>query len=133
MSALPLPSPNGDSIVKIPPREWKELCDRLSRSHEGWLASLTTVKRGKKAEREASNLPLTGLVYETRTRSFQISLDEFTHSVKHPAHVWLRIGADGADKGLDIQSADATHTLLEFRSAKPTEMVDGLAPPLPGA
>ncbi|HTO74487.1 MAG TPA: DUF5335 family protein [Thermoanaerobaculia bacterium] len=129
MTALaPLAPTNADRLLRVPPPDWAECFDRLSRSHEGWLATLTTFDEARGEQIEARGLPLGGVVYEAPTKAVEIRLGPLAHSVTDVSRVWLRVGADGAEKALELASADATHALLEFRSALPTEMVNGLAP-----
>lgn len=115
-----------DRIVRIAPQDWEDCFDRFSRSHEGWLATLTTVGAESGMQTEARDLPLGGVVPEPRMKAVSIRLGPLDHFVNHPSSVWLRVGPDGAEKALEIEAADATRTLLEFRSALPTEMVDGI-------
>jgi hypothetical protein len=121
------PSREHDRIVRIAPQDWRGCFDQFSRSHEGWLATLTVIGADTGVQTEAREVPLAGVVQEPRMKSISICLGSLTHSVTAPSSVWLRVGPDGAEKALEIEAADATRTILEFRSALPTEMVDGIA------
>jgi Family of unknown function (DUF5335) len=115
-----------DRIIPIAPQDWRSCFDRFSRSHEGWLATLT-VCGPQTCQTEARDLPFAGVVQEPSRKAIWIRLGSLAHFAGKPTAVWLRIGHDGAEKALGIETTNAT-ALLEFRSALPTEMVDGIAP-----
>jgi hypothetical protein len=118
---------------EIPRSEWNSFFDRFSRQHEGWLATLEILGKDIGAQEEAHDLPLEGLSLasgENDTEAISIDLgntpdDHVTHAVIEPAHVWLEQTAEGANAALEIEASDGTQTLLRFRSALPSEMVDG--------
>lgn len=116
-----------DRISTIAREDWRECFEGLSRSHEGWLASLS--HRGGEAgtRTQVRDLPLVGIVQDPKLGEVSIRLGPLVHFVRKPSRVWLRIGPDGAEKALGIEAEDGS-LLLEFRSALPAEMVDGIAP-----
>jgi hypothetical protein len=79
-------------------------------------------------------LPLEGLSLvsgENEAEAISIELgstpdDHVSHSVIQPAHVWLEQTTEGANAALEIEATDGTQSLLRFRSALPSEMVDGV-------
>jgi hypothetical protein len=117
-----------DRIVPIVPQDWKVCFEEFSRSHEGWLATLTAIDAETGLQVEARDLPLAGVVEEPRNKAISIRLGPLTHFVASPSGVWLRIGPDGGEKALEIGAQNGARTVLEFRSGLPTEMVDGIAP-----
>ena len=116
-----------DRIVRIAPQDWHGCFDQFSRSHEGWLTTLAIVGAETGIQIEARDLPLRGVVLEPLAKAVSIRVGPLGHFVRDPSSVWLRIGPDGAEKTLEIEDADGTRTILQFRSALPTEMVDGIA------
>ena len=126
-SAKP-PSGKRDRTVRIAPVDWQSCFDRLSRSHRGWLATLAVSDAPWKRKVKARNVPFAGVVQEPLQRAIWVRLGPLGHFVDDPSAVWMWIGPDGAEKALGIESADGAYTVLSFRSALPTEMVDGLAP-----
>lgn len=121
-------APRRDRIVPIVPQDWKTCFEEFSRSHEGWLATLTTIDAETGLQVQARDLPLAGVVEEPRNKAVSIRLGPLTHFVGSPSGVWLRIGPDDAEKALEIGAEDGARAILEFRSSLPTEMVDGIAP-----
>jgi hypothetical protein len=119
---------------EIPGDEWTTFFDTFSRQHEGWLASVEIFGSNVGAQKEASNLPLEGVMLASGSgepQAITISLgknpdDHVSHTVLQPTHVWLEQTTDGANAALEIESADETKTLLRFRSPISAEMVDGV-------
>jgi hypothetical protein len=119
---------------EIPHDEWRSFFDVFSRQHEGWLATLEIFGPEIGAQEEAHQLPLEGVTIasgDTEPEAISISLgktpeDHVSHTVVEPAHVWLEQTTDGANAALEIESANEVKTLLRFRSAVPSEMVDGV-------
>jgi hypothetical protein len=116
---------------EIPHDSWKEFFDGFSRRHQGWLATVE-VLGAVGAQTEARELPLEGIsVNDHSGKSIDISLGPpgkgVSHVVAKPSHVRIE-EEGGADRALQIESADGETTLVTFRSAIPPEMVDGLLP-----
>jgi uncharacterized protein DUF5335 len=119
---------------EIPRDEWTTFFDTFSRQHEGWLATLEVLATNIGAQEEARDLPLEGITVaskESAPETIAISLgkaagDHVTHTITDPARIWLEQTSQGANAALGIESADAVKTLLRFRSALPSEMVDGV-------
>ena len=119
---------------EIPRPEWNSFFDAFSRQHEGWLATLEVFAPDLGAQEEARELPLEGVSIASgnnAAESIAINLgkdpqDHITHTVTAPEHVWLEQTSEGANAALEIESANETKTLLRFRSALPSEMIDGV-------
>jgi hypothetical protein len=119
---------------EIPREEWKTFFDTFSRQHEGWLATLEVLGTEIGAQKEARDLPLEGITAAlegTSPGTIAISLgktpeDHVTHTISGPSRVWLEQTSEGANAALEIESADEVKTLLRFRSALLSEMVDGV-------
>jgi hypothetical protein len=79
----------------------------------------------------ALELPLQGVVADTRGGNITIQLgelpDDVGHAVRNARRVWVELGDDDAEAAVEIESADGTKAILELRSAVSPEMVDGLA------
>lgn len=124
--------------TEIPAREWTAFCDAFSRRHQGWLAKLSVLDPKLGAQVEAAELPLQGVVADPRGLGIAISLgerpDDVEHAVRHPRRVWVELAGerDEGEEALEIESADGTRAILEFRGAFLPETVDGLAPSRPG-
>jgi hypothetical protein len=100
---------------------------------------LTVLDSRLGAQVVALELPLQGVVADTRGRNITIQLgelpDDVGHAVRNATRVWVELGDDDAEAAVEIESADGTKAILEFRSAVSPEMVDGLAqtPPYGGS
>ena len=122
---------------EIPRPEWNNFFDSFSRQHEGGLATLEVLGTEIGAQEEAHELPLEGVsigsgINEPETIAISIGRtpdDHISHTITKPEHVWLEQTDEGADAALEIESADATKTLLRFRSPVPPEYVDGVVLP----
>ena len=122
------------STQEIAPEQWKPFLDTFTRQHEGWLVTLEVFGSDIGAQQEASELPLEGISVasggdERKTIAISIGKDEadhLTHTVNAPTRLWLEQTPEGANAALEIESEDQTKTLLRFRSALPSAMVDGV-------
>jgi hypothetical protein len=116
---------------------WTSFFDAFSRTHQGWLMKLTVLDPKLGAQMEALELPLQGVVADARGGNITIMLGkrptDVEHAVRNARRVWVELGDDDAEAAVEIESADGTKAILEFRSAVLPEMVDGLAQtPPPG-
>ena len=125
--------------TEIPSSEWTSFCDAFSRRHQGWLVRLSVLDPRLGAQVEATDMPLQGIVADPRGLGIAIQLgerpDDVEHAVRRPKRVWVELAGerDEAEAALEIESADGTRAILEFRGAVLPEMVDGLASTLPTA
>ena len=119
--------------TEVPAREWTAFFDSFSRRHQGWLVRLSVLDPRLGAQVEAVELPLQGIVADAHGRGVTIQLgarpDDLEHSVRHPRRVWVELAGerDEAEAAIEIESADGTRAILEFRCAALPETVDGLA------
>jgi hypothetical protein len=119
---------------EIPRDDWKSFFDTFSRQHEGWLATLEILGKDIGAQKEGDELPLTGVSLASggdEPETISINLggapdDHVSHAIVGPTRVWLQQTTAGANAALEIEASDGTQTLLRFRSALPSEMVDGV-------
>jgi hypothetical protein len=119
---------------EIPRDEWKEFCDRFSREHEGWLATVEVLDESVGAQIEAEDLPLEGISADPKGsvgKAIEIFLKAepnrtLTHFVSDPTHLWVLSTDEGAERALEVE-APAGKTILRFRSAMRADMVDGIA------
>ena len=118
---------------EIDQAEWTSFFDAFSRQHNGWLVTIeaTGTEIGPKIERQ--NLRLRRLTWQPQESVISVALEtqtlgHLTHIVARPTHVRVEQASTGADTALQIQSIDASSTLIRFRSAALPESLDGLAP-----
>jgi hypothetical protein len=113
--------------------EWAAFFDSFSLRHQGWLVTVEVFSSDIGAQVEARELPLQGITAELKREgedAISIIVGEspeqhVTHTIIAPARVILKRTEEGADEAIEIESAGRT-TLVRFRSAVPTEMVDGI-------
>jgi hypothetical protein len=113
--------------------EWAAFFDSFSLRHQGWLVTVEVFGSDIGAQVEARELPLQGITAELKREGEDaISIivgdtpeQHVTHTIGAPARVILKRSEEGADEAIEIESAART-TLVRFRSAVPTEMVDGI-------
>jgi len=116
--------------IEIPRREWNDRLDEFSRVHEGWPVALGILGEPIGAQPEFRLLSLAGVTAEPcdgGTISITAALPEggfFTHTIHSPVHVFIEATDAGADAALEIESADGTKAILQFRIAP---AVPGLA------
>jgi Family of unknown function (DUF5335) len=123
-----------ETSVRVPPEIWGMFLDGFSRTHSGWLSTLSIVGASVGAQVEARNIPLEGITARHRAgEPILISLGyspdrRIEHQVDRPSEVWVELSPTGAEAALEIVSADGTRTILQFRAAPRPEAVDGIAP-----
>jgi len=113
--------------------EWPAFFDSFSLRHQGWLVTVEVFGSDIGAQVEARELPLQGITAELKREGENaISIivgdtqeHHVTHTIAAPTRVILKRTEEGADEAIEIESAART-TLVRFRSAVPTEMVDGI-------
>jgi hypothetical protein len=118
---------------EIPNAEWPGFFDSFSRRHRGWLVTMEAFGPEIGDQIEARELPLEGVTLESNDpgrREIDIFIgstpdSRISHKIVDATHVRVKQTDGGADEVLEIES-DGVTTLLRFRSAIQTELVDGL-------
>lgn len=115
---------------QIPREEWSAFLEGFSRRHEGWLVSVRFLSPAVGWMVESHQLALQGVSSDREGSSISVHLGaspgpHVGHVISRPQDVWVE-EEDGVEKGVEVESADGTKMLLEFRIAVPPEMVDGL-------
>jgi Family of unknown function (DUF5335) len=115
---------------QIPREEWSEFLAGFSRRHEGWLVSVRFLSPAVGWMVESHQLALQGVSSDREGSSISVHLGaspgpHVGHVISRPRDVWVE-EEEGVEKGVEVESADGTKMLLEFRIAVPPEMVDGL-------
>jgi hypothetical protein len=114
----------------VPRQEWSRFCERFSRRHRGWLASLEV---GGSLITDA--LPLWEVSVEPRGAGTDILVtlgaadSPMIHRVARVEAVMALRTAEGSETGLRLDPAGGPGHLLRFRpSAGTDDVLDGLAP-----
>ena len=100
--------------------EWKTFFERFSKAHEGSPATLRILSSATGAQIEGWELPFEGISPDRR-EGVPITIDlgrdpndRVEHQVAAPTRVWTQVAEDGKEIALEIESSDATKTILEF-------------------
>ncbi len=120
---------------EIPREDWVSFFDGFSKQHEGWIVSLEVTDANGQRRVEARDLPLQGVAANLKhggedTISIILARrtdDLVTHNIAQTTRVGLNRNAEGADEGLELDSATGEKALLRFRSPALPETVDGIA------
>lgn len=113
--------------------DWTDYVDAFSRRHDGWLVSVA-VESGSAARKYVSrDMPLRGVVAESHDGADALMLftgdatPHAAHIVGHATALEVDETSEGAEAALTITDQSGARTILEFRSAVPPELVDGIA------
>ncbi len=120
--------------IDIPQEVWADRLNEFTAVHDRWLVSLDVVSEDG-PHTEIHNLPLLGVSTERadHRRTVVVSVarsasEHLTHMIDSVTRVALQQADDGADTGLEMESADGTRTILRFRASALPETVDGIVP-----
>ena len=112
----------------VPREQWGSFLGGFSRAHEGWLATLEVSERGSRKCVLVHESPLRGISVDGRriTISFGTNGEtRLTHAVETPESMVLSLEDVHTERAIQIVSSEEV-TELRFRSAMPTEVVDGM-------
>ncbi len=115
------------STELIPRSRWREFLDGFTRAHQGWLVTLEALPPRAAARVVMANVPLLG-VSDEQGRIVIATAGDTSHADRIVEAKSLRVErADaGVERGLEIESREGDVFRLRFRSAVPTELVDGV-------
>jgi hypothetical protein len=114
---------------EIPRRHWSDRLDEFSRAHEGWPVALHILGESIGAQSEFRLLSLAGVTVEESGGRILITAtlpsgSFLTHTIPAPVHVFIEQTDLGGDAALQVEAADGTRAILQFRVGPP---VHGLA------
>jgi len=117
--------------------EWPRFLDEFSRAHAGWLVTVEERDPGRGPRELAREVPLSGISAElSRGEPRDVTVIagsgdvEWTHRIEAPARLRVHRTPEGAEEGIETESAVGKRTLIRFRSAVLPETVDGMLPEL---
>jgi hypothetical protein len=123
--------------LEIPRALWTDRLDEFSRAHEGWPVALDILGESIGAQPEFRLLSLAAVTVDESAGGLdesaggRISITAtvpsgsfVTHMISAPVHVFIAQTDTGADFALEIEAADGTQAIVQFRIAPP---VHGLA------
>lgn len=108
----------------IPKGEWRAFFDRFSRMHDGWLITVDCDRIGAAFR----DLPLRGVaVDDSAIEVFVHGPDgaHIAHVVRRPLDVISDETSEGGDVAVTILNTEGRRTVVQFRTAVPTLIVDG--------
>ena len=120
------------SIHDVPRSRWADMLEQFSRGHRGWLASVVTVRPGPELTSHTDWHPLESVTLaRTAERPTAIRV-KFqggpTVCVSAPRTLGVDRRDDGAERALEIDSAEGEFVRIVFRATALPEEVDGIAP-----
>jgi len=120
---------------EIPREEWLQFLDEFSRAHAGWLVTVEERDPERGLRELAREVPLSGISAEVSAglaRGITIIAGprdgEWTHRIDAPIRLRVNRTPEGADEGIEAESAGGSSTRVRFRSAALPETVDGMLP-----
>lgn len=112
----------------IPSAAWGEFLTSFSRAHRGWLITVESARADGGTIRQLHGVPLVGVFSESGQLVIAAEREQqrVERVLEQPVSLLRRYTSNGASVGLDIDTAKGEHVTLRFRSAIPTELVDGI-------
>ncbi len=110
--------------------QWKSTFDSLSRVYDGSTASVEILETDLGAQFEVEDEPLRGISYDSSGIALHVSTHDGRHLVHHIAHpkkVQIEEDDAGLIAALDIASDQDPHTIVRFRSPRPSRLITGQA------
>jgi hypothetical protein len=119
---------------QIPRAEWQAYFDRFTRQHlnaePAEDVTIEVVSAAAGDQLEASTLRLLGLVYEAKSRTFQVLLEDLDHLVFDPAEIWVVEQDGGFISTIELIRPDGGKELIHIqRGGPPVRRYDQPAAP----
>jgi hypothetical protein len=100
--------------------QWISRLNEFSRAHEGWPVSLDILSESIGVQPEFHLFSLAGVSADSSGGTISITAimpkgGFFTHTVHSPLHIFIAETDAGAEAALEIESADGTKAILQFR------------------
>ena len=111
--------------LEIPRRQWSDRLDEFTRVHHGWPVALDILGEAIGAQPQFRLLSLAGVTAEARGGgriSITVTLPSggfLTHTIDAPVHVFIEESDGGDEAALQIEAADGTRAILQFRIGPP--------------
>jgi hypothetical protein len=98
--------------------EWREYCDRLSKSLVSNRAELEVVSLALGDHLATQWARLFGITYDARSQAIEVALEGFDHMIADPADVCVEETSRGV-VALQITAADGTQQIVRLREPVP--------------
>jgi hypothetical protein len=116
------------SVHDVPQWRWADALEEFSRGHRGWLASVVTVGPGPVLMSHIELRPLESVTVAP-TGGVRVGFQGGpTVLVEAPRTLRVDRTDDGAERALEIDTADAEFVRVAFRATALPEELDGIAP-----
>ena len=115
------------TVREVPAAQWPEFLDRFSRQHAAWMCCLHGIVAGAPFTRVRSlALRLVGIESGTLDRSIQVTfMNGMSLSASRPRVVRVQ-QENGAERALEVETADGALLRLSFRATALPEQLDGM-------
>ncbi len=107
---------------EIPRDEWGSFLNGFSRRHERWRITVDVLSPDLGAQTEVKQVPLLGISAAAKCGENKISImtangpgAHTTHFIEEPRRLWLEQSEEGADRSIEIESANGIKTIVRFR------------------
>jgi hypothetical protein len=114
----------------VPPREWRAFLERFSREHRAWLATTHCIGPAAPVTRIRSQA-LESVALQRRALEHVVRLTfaggQSLHA-RRPRAIRVEQLESGAERALEIDTADDTFVRLAFRATALPQQLDGVAP-----
>jgi hypothetical protein len=118
---------------QIPRSEWKSTFDRFTREHladdRPETVTIEVVSPTLGDQFEAQAVRLEGLVYDPKSQTFEVVLEDMDHLVFQPTEIWVIEDDDGFLSTIELGRADGTKELLYVHRSGPPARLSDVRPP----
>jgi hypothetical protein len=118
------------TIHDVPASEWPSFLEQFSREHRAWLATVYGLEQGTPV-RLVQSVAIRSVTLEGGVSDRLLRLtfaDGVSLCVPHPCAVRVQRASDGAERALEVETADGALVRVAFRAVVPPEQLDGVAP-----
>lgn len=117
-------------VRDVPPTQWCSFLEQFSREHRAWRATIHGIERAVAVTRVPSEA-IKSITLEQHVPDPIVRLT-FVSGVSlcapRPCAVRVQEDGDGAERALEVETADGALIRLAFRATARPEQLDGIAP-----
>jgi hypothetical protein len=113
--------------VEVPPPEWREFFDRMSKGLLGKWAEIEVASLDLGDQIVAAWIPLLGITYDSRDDLLDVALDRANHLIRRPREILVEESQAGLATVAVIDDAGARQTV---RLKEPLRLPPAIARPL---
>ena len=113
-------------VQDVPPAEWCSFLERFSREHRAWRATIHGID-GRTAVTRIPSEAIRSIEFENQMVRLTL-VNGVSLCAASPCAVRVQRGADGAERALEIETADGALIRLALRATARPDQLDGIAP-----